>query len=162
MEIVCVFLYGRFIFLIFHIGIQLTQDHLLKRLSFSPLYAVCLPLSYIWGLHVHRSDSGSVIRPIGIFVYRLYFLKWLEEFTSKPSAWKFLYENFFYLFCFWLRWVFTAVHGLSLVVASGDYSSLWCMGLSLQWPLLWLSGSRAQAQQLWYVGLVAWRHMGFS
>ena len=35
------------------------------------------------------------------------------------------------------------LRGLSLVVASGGYSSLWCMGFSLQWLLLLQStGSR--------------------
>ena len=44
---------------------------------------------------------------------------------------------------FWLRWVFVAARGLSLVVASGDYSSLWCVGFSLRWLLLLRStGSR--------------------
>ena len=49
-----------------------------------------------------------------------------------------------YLFIyFWLLWVFVAVRGLSLVAASGGYSSLWCMGFSLQWLLLlWSTGSR--------------------
>ena len=37
---------------------------------------------------------------------------------------------------FWLHWVFVAVHGLSLVAASRDYSSLWCVGFSLRWLLL--------------------------
>ena len=37
---------------------------------------------------------------------------------------------------FWLHWVFTAVCGLSLVVASGGYSSLRCVGFSLRWLLL--------------------------
>ena len=42
---------------------------------------------------------------------------------------------FIYLFInlliyFWLRWVFMAVHGLSLVAASGGYSSLRCTGFS--------------------------------
>ena len=42
---------------------------------------------------------------------------------------------------FWLLWVFTVA--LSLVVASGVYSSLWCAGFSLQWLLLLRSmGSR--------------------
>ena len=42
-----------------------------------------------------------------------------------------------YLFIyFWLRWVFVAVCGLSLVVASGGYSSLRCVGFSLRWLLL--------------------------
>ena len=44
---------------------------------------------------------------------------------------------------FWLCWVFVAAHGLSLVVVSGGYSSLWCVGFSLQWLLLLQSmGSR--------------------
>ena len=40
--------------------------------------------------------------------------------------------NFYYLlfFIFWLRWVFVAVHGLSLVRASGSNSSLRCTGFS--------------------------------
>ena len=35
--------------------------------------------------------------------------------------------NFFFLilFYFWMCWVFVAVHGLSLVVAGGGFSSLW-------------------------------------
>ena len=44
---------------------------------------------------------------------------------------------FFNLFIyFWLRWVFVAVRGLSLVAASWCYSSLRCPGFSLQWLLL--------------------------
>ena len=52
--------------------------------------------------------------------------------------------NLFILFIyFWLRWVFVVAHGLSLVVVSGGYSSLRCMGFSLQWLLLLRStGSR--------------------
>ena len=49
---------------------------------------------------------------------------------------------------FWLRWVFVAARGLSLVSVSGGYSSLWCMGISLQWLLL-LQGMGS-------------RHTGFS
>ena len=44
---------------------------------------------------------------------------------------------------FWLRWVFVAARGLSLVAASGDYSLLRCVGFSLRWLLLLRStGSR--------------------
>ena len=39
--------------------------------------------------------------------------------------------TFLKVFFFWLHWVFVAVHELSLVAASGDYSSLQCMGFSL-------------------------------
>ena len=43
----------------------------------------------------------------------------------------------------WLRWVFIAARGLSLVVVSRGYSSLQCTGFSLQWFLLLQSmGSR--------------------
>ena len=51
------------------------------------------------------------------------------------------YSLFLFLF-FWLCWVFVAVHGLSLVAASGGYFSLCCAGL-LRWLLLLRSmGSR--------------------
>ena len=41
--------------------------------------------------------------------------------------------KFIYLFTYlWLCWVFVSVRGLSLVVASGGHSSLWCAGLSAQ------------------------------
>ena len=93
---------------------------------------------------------------------------------------KFIYFIYFH---FWLCWVSVAVRGLSLVVASGGYSSLRCAGFSLRWLLLlpstgsrgtgfsscgtpaqqlWLAGSRAQAQQLWRTGLVALLHVGSS
>ena len=58
---------------------------------------------------------------------------------------KFIYLCLFIYF--WLRWVFVAAHGPSLVVRSGGYSLLWCAGFSLRWLLLWSMGSR---------------HMGFS
>ena len=52
----------------------------------------------------------------------------------------FFFNVFIY---FWLRWVFVAAPGLSLVAASGGYSSLRCAGFSLQWLLLLRStGSR--------------------
>ena len=58
----------------------------------------------------------------------------------------FIYFKIFiylYIFYFWLQWVFIVAHGLSLVVASGGYSSLRCAGFSLQWLLLSRStGSR--------------------
>ena len=54
----------------------------------------------------------------------------------------FLKINLFHLFIFGC-WVFVAVHGLSLVVASGGYSLLRGAGFSLWWLLLlWSTGSR--------------------
>ena len=59
-----------------------------------------------------------------------------------------------YLFIyFWLHWVFVAARGLSLVVASGGYSSLRCVGFSLRWLVLlgalgtWASAVVAQGLQ---------------
>ena len=50
---------------------------------------------------------------------------------------------FFFNSYFWLCWIFVAARGLSLVEASGGYSSLRCTGLSLRWLLLLRSmGSR--------------------
>ena len=47
------------------------------------------------------------------------------------------------LIYFWLRWIFVAVFGLSLVAVSGGYSSLQYAGFSLRWLLLLRStGSR--------------------
>ena len=69
-----------------------------------------------------------------------------------------------FLIYMWLLWIFIALWGLSLVVAIRGYSSLWCMGFSLQWLLLLGSmSSRAHwLQLLWHMGLVALRHMGSS
>ena len=58
----------------------------------------------------------------------------------------FFLNLFIFYFYFWLHWVFVAVHGLSLVAASGGYSLLWCMGFSLRWLLLLRStGSRCMS-----------------
>ena len=85
------------------------------------------------GFHEEGIEAGWLVvvrvegRTIYLFIY--YFLK---------------INIFIYLFnLFWLRWVFVAARGLSLVVASGGYSLLWCAGFSLWWLLLlWSTGSR--------------------
>ena len=65
---------------------------------------------------------------------------------GAACPWGYCFLFFFLNKCiiyFWLRWVFGAAHGLSLVAASGGYSSLRCAGLSLRWLLLLRStGSR--------------------
>ena len=49
----------------------------------------------------------------------------------------FLINLFIFVFIyFWLRWIFVAACGLSLVAASGGYSSLQYVGFSLRWLLL--------------------------
>ena len=56
----------------------------------------------------------------------------------------FLFVCFVFLiyFYFWLRWVFVAARGLSLVAVSGGYSLLQCAGFSLWLLLLRSTGSR--------------------
>ena len=75
---------------------------------------------------------------------------------------------FFFFFFFWLHWVFIAAHGLSLVAASGGYSSLRCAGFSLWWLLLLQStGSRCTqasvvaAHELSSCGMWALERAGF-
>ena len=65
-------------------------------------------------------------------------------YLSSPFYFFFLKINLFILFIyFWLHGVFVAMCGLSVVVASGVYSLLRCVGFSLQWLLLlWSTGSR--------------------
>ena len=70
-----------------------------------------------------------------------------------------------------LSWVFVAVQGLSLVVASGGCSSSWCSGVSQQrFLLLWSTGLRHAGcsnyspgvQQLWCASPAASGHVGSS
>ena len=50
---------------------------------------------------------------------------------------KAVFKNLFILFIyFWLCWVFLSAHGLSLIAASGGYSSLRCAVFSLWWLLV--------------------------
>ena len=60
---------------------------------------------------------------------------------------------------FWLCWVFVVVRGLLIAVAFLVVEhGLQVCGLQQ----LWHAGSRAQAQQLWRIGLVAPWHVGSS
>ena len=120
-------------------------------------------------LHSHWLHTGFSPRPC----QHLLFVDFLTDF----------FYIFIYFLNFWLCWVFVAACGFSLVAASGGYSSLWCAGFSLQWFLLlrstgcrcmgfsscgmraqslWLTGSRAQAQYLCHMSLVAPWHVGSS
>ena len=55
----------------------------------------------------------------------------------------FIYLSIYLFIYLWLRWVFVAARGLSLVAGSRGYSSLQCAGFSLWWLLLLQStGSR--------------------
>ena len=81
-----------------------------------------------------------------IYIFYLgFFWVFLIVYGYRKTRIYFLFIYFLkeHLFIFWLHWVFVAACGLSLVAASGGYSSLQCMGFSLWW-LLWLqsTGSR--------------------
>ena len=66
----------------------------------------------------------------------------LEGINSRMSPVYFFFNINLFIY-FWLRWVFVAARGLSLVAASGGYSALRCAGFSLRWLLLlWSTGSR--------------------
>ena len=82
-----------------------------------------------------------------------------------------LKNNCFTEFCCFsvkLRWVFVAVHGLSLIAASRGYSLVAMHGLLIEWlPLLQGAGSRASccsmwAQELWQRDLGAQGHVRSS
>ena len=95
--------------------------------------------------------------PLGNHKSVLYVCESVQTFLG--FSFNFIY--LIYLFYFWLHWVFVAARRLSLVAASGGYSSLRCAVFSLWWLLLLRStGSRragfsscgTQAQQLWLTG----------
>ena len=47
-----------------------------------------------------------------------------------------IFKIYLFIYLFWLCWVFVAARGLSLIAASGGYSSLQCASFSLRWLLL--------------------------
>ena len=105
----------------------------------------------------------------------------IEKILFLPSL---LFKNYIYLIIFWLHWVSFTLHGVSLVVVSwrllsscsaptshcSDFSccralALKCMGVNSYgtWAqALWIMGSRAHIQQLWYTSFVASQHVEFS
>ena len=81
-----------------------------------------------------------------LYILEISFPNYQFRFQSCPLHYS-AYPIEFLFIClfvyFWLRLVFVAVHGLSLVAASGGYSLLRCAGFSLRWLLLLQStGSR--------------------
>ena len=67
-----------------------------------------------------------------------------QQGSSFRAQSSFLFYLLIYLLIYlWLRWVFVAARGLSLVAASWGYSLLQCTGFSLRWLLLvWSMGSK--------------------
>ena len=78
----------------------------------------------------NKSESRIVI-PTKMFFRSMY----LHRRENKYDIIGFLLLFFFlkislFIYLFWLCWVFVAARGLSLVAASGGYSSLLCAGFS--------------------------------
>ena len=93
----------------------------------------CVP-GLFW---VREPGAGEQLIDWGLLLGSMVFLKNVKYFS--------LYFFFFLaLFIyFWRSWVFVALRGLSVVAASGGYSSLRYTGFSLRWLLLFRSmGSR--------------------
>ena len=158
---------------------------------FLPAYLVSISPNLVFSILVWSLTltKEAFLKCLVIFGYSSYLRMGSCELYCKDIRLGHFTEEILFFFlinlfiCFWLCWVFVAVRGFSLVAVSGGYSSLQCMGFSLQWLLLlwstgsrhtgfsscgpqaqqlWLLGSRAQAQQLWHTGLVALRHVGSS
>ena len=80
---------------------------------------------------------------IKTFVFRVYLSSyagwWYLNGISIVCAHVFTFYPFtlfIYWFMYWLCCMLVAACGLSLVLTSGDCSSLWCMGFLSQWLLL--------------------------
>ena len=88
----------------------------------------------------HRYQDSDYLRGVRTGFYQGGAHKGLLRNRTDSGLFLFFLLLFYYL---WLCWVFVAVRGLSLVVASGGHSSSRCAGLSLLRPLLLRStGSR--------------------
>ena len=110
-----------------------TRVHMNMLLHILEIISSCHTSSF------HPSPLGLLFFPSFHFLKKL--LLYLIEHFHFFLMIAFIYLLFIY---FWLCWVFVDVLRLSLVVASGGYSSLWCTGFSMRWLLLLRStGSRS-------------------
>ena len=96
---------------------------------------------------LHETEHFCCLGKIGNQSVSYFMVFYIYIITSEmPKLCCLLFYLFFKInlfIYFWLCWVFVAVRGLPLVVASGGYSSLQCAGFSLRWLLLVRSmGSR--------------------
>ena len=101
-------------------------------------YAFCIiPFLLLCLFFLHQGWSLLICFP-GLNLSFTFLTIWS---TSAAFSLFFFLNLFIYLF--WLRWVFVAVRGFSLVAVTRGYSSLQCVGFSSWWLLLlWSTGSR--------------------
>ena len=114
------------------LGALAKHDFQAGPLEREPVVGASFPSKFLSGLSDHVRENICLV------------LAWLVSFFLDTLYFYFFNKFIYFLFIyFWLRWVFVAVRGLSLVAASGAYSSLRCAGFSLRWLLLLRStGSR--------------------
>ena len=99
------------------------------------IFRVCW-LSPAW----YNVDCFQLMSRFEHYQLQLVYLTIIQREISSTKLCKPLFKK---LINFWLHWFFIAVRRLSLFVSSRSYSSLRCMGFSLQWLLLFRStGSR--------------------
>ena len=98
-------------------GVQ--QSGSVIHVHMSILFQILFP--FRWSHNIEQSSLCYTVGPCWLSIFVLFLFIYL-------FAYLFIY--------FWLCWVFTAAHGVSLVVVSGSYSLLWCVGFSLRWLLL--------------------------
>ena len=86
-------------------------------------------------MNIIRKQNDFVL-PYVLFHIRHDFLLAFRMYNSLLVI-VFLFFKFTYFLKFfvWLRWVFIATRGLSLVAVSRGYSSLGCAGFSSRWLL---------------------------
>ena len=105
------------------------------------LFSVFLSICLFWTFHIYRIMQ-HVVFGVWLPSLSIMFSRFIHvvAYISISLLFFFKINLFIYL---WLSWVFVAARRLSLVVASGGYSSLRCAGFSLQWLLLsWNMGFR--------------------
>ena len=68
---------------------------------------------------------------------------WFPPSVSFPSFFLFFFKFYLFIYLLAALGLHYCAQAFSLVAVSRGYSSLWCMGFSLWWPLLlWSTGSR--------------------
>ena len=99
----------------------------LAQLFPSPLHLVLLFFEAVIWWFLKALYSASLIVLLTLAHHRK------ADFMSSIASCLFSLHLCMYV---WLRWIFVALRGLSLVAVSGGYSLLRCTGFSLRWLLL--------------------------
>ena len=114
-------------------GMGPRHEYFLKALQeMIPLCTGLKPMVKFKGIMENQKGGGLQSESGGIPTVK-------GKLGRKPAMETLLWAKILSLWCptfLWLRWVFIAARRLSLVAASGGYSLLRCVGLSLRWLLV--------------------------